>query len=47
MLEQTVLDRLIEEATNAARIAAKRFPNDYDAALRYFRDLVSEEGAWT
>ena len=37
--------RLVKEFTEAARIAVRRFPNDYDAALRYARDLVSEEGA--
>jgi hypothetical protein len=38
--------RLIEEFTEAAQIAVFRFPNDYDAALRYARDLVSEEGSY-
>jgi hypothetical protein len=41
----TTEQRLIAEFTEAARIAARRFPNDYEAALRYARDLVSEEGA--
>ena len=45
MTERDIRYRLVAEFTEAARIAARRFPNDYDAALRYARDLVSEEGS--
>lgn len=41
----TVEQRLVAEFATAAREAARRFPNDYEAALRYARDLISEEGA--
>lgn len=44
--QQSVAERLIAEFTEAAEAAARRFPNDYDAALRYARDLVSEDGSW-
>lgn len=40
-----VAARLAAEMAETARVASQRFPNDYDAAVRYVRDLVSEEGA--
>lgn len=43
--QRPVVDRLAAEMAETAAIAARRFPNDYAAAVRYVRDLVSEEGA--
>jgi hypothetical protein len=39
-------ERLVGEFTEAAQVATNRFPNDYEAALRYARDLVAEEGTY-
>ncbi len=44
--EHAIRDALIHGAVKAADAAAQRFPNDNDAALRYFRELVQVEGAF-
>lgn len=41
MDETKIRERLNIVFAEAAEIAARRFPNDYDAALRYARDLLT------
>jgi hypothetical protein len=45
-MTEGVHQRLLAEVTQAVAIAASRHPDDYDAALRYLRELLSEEGSF-